>query len=97
VTTQKTDLWAGVDSRLRTVVDELATKIAAGDIATILHFLDHDEYGVAFEMLRDLLIENQTQVPAATFDTLVELARMMDLDAHDAELRRSFTARPARN
>jgi hypothetical protein len=92
---EHTEVWASLYGRLRSVVGDLGTNISPGDAAMIMRFADHDEFGIAFEMLRDLLIENQTPLSTATVQAVVELARMMDLDARDAELRRSF-ARVAR-
>ena len=90
-----TEVRAALDEGLRSVVRDLESKLGAGDAAMILRFVDHDELGVAFEMLRDLLIENQTAVPTATVETLVELARLMDLDSREAEFRRSFARAPS--
>jgi hypothetical protein len=89
---EHTEVSAALDAGLRSVVKDLGAKIGPGDAAMILQFADHGEFGIAFEMLRDLLIENQTPVATAIVETLMELARSMDLDARDAEFRRTLAA-----
>lgn len=89
----ETEVRTALDADFRDVIDGLAKKIGAGNAAMILQFVDHDELGVAFEMLRDLLIEEQTPIPPATRAALAELARSMDLDAREAELRPALVAR----
>jgi hypothetical protein len=78
-------VWAELDVRLRTVIGLLGTSF---DTAFALELVEHNEFGVAFEVLRDGLIETQTPVSNETVDALVAIARMMEIDAREAMLAR---------
>ena len=91
---QYDELWADLDRRLRSVVSDLGTSLSTQDAAAVEDFLDHNEFGVAFELLRDRLIETETPIPAPTVDALAEIARLMDLDSQESTLR-SFSAKPS--
>jgi hypothetical protein len=49
----------------------------------VLELVDQNEFGVAFELLRDVLIENGKPLPNTTVDALVELAELMQLDVFE--------------
>jgi hypothetical protein len=78
---------AELGRRLRDVVGELGTSLGSRDAAMVLDLADHDEFGVAFEALRDVLIENGTPLANTTVDALVELAELMQPDAFEDALR----------
>jgi hypothetical protein len=69
---QYDELWADLDNRLRIIVSSLGVALSSRDATLIVDLLDHNEFGVAFEMLRDQLIEYQRPIPEATVDALVK-------------------------
>lgn len=69
------------------MVRDLGSRLGARDAALVTDFIEHNEFGVAFEWLRDVLIENAIAVPSQIVDELAELARLMDLDAQEPALR----------
>jgi hypothetical protein len=69
---QYDELWADLDNRLRIIVSSLGVALSSRDATLIVDLLDHNEFGVAFEMLRDQLIEYQRPIPEPTVDALVK-------------------------
>ena len=72
--------WDELNGKLRGVVLELETLLLPSEVTDILDYIDHNEAGVAFELLCSQLYERDAGVSAQTVRQLAEIGSAMQLD-----------------
>jgi len=77
-------LWARVERELRATLELVGAGIGADYIDQIKEFLDHNELGLAFEVLVEGLLESEVAGPQAAYDRLARAKSEMQLADDDA-------------
>lgn len=77
-----------LNRRLRTVVLELEPHLQATEVEDILDYIDHNEPGVAFEMLCSQLYEHDAELNLRLAERIAELGSAMGLPARKWEILR---------
>jgi hypothetical protein len=73
------EMRARVQSLLETALTELDSAMSATDKKDIRDYIEHDEYGVAWELFWSIAKEDQLVVPPS----LAEAGRLMNFDTND--------------
>jgi hypothetical protein len=70
--------WAKLESVLRTLLQGLPS-LPARDRANIVDYIDHNELGLAFELLCWCLREGRLPISPAQYELIVSLQAMMKI------------------
>jgi hypothetical protein len=71
--------YESLEEKLRTVVSYFATKLNGEFVDQITEFIEHREYGEAYELLCHLVASVNQQIPPNIYEMIVELGRQMEL------------------
>ncbi|WP_350274872.1 MafI family immunity protein [Kribbella sp. HUAS MG21] len=80
--------WDELNGKLRRVVPELAPGLPVSEVQDICEYVDHDEPGLAFEMLCTQLYEHDAGIRSETVARLAELGVAMGLDPRQWQMLR---------
>ena len=72
--------WAVLETRLLGLLAGFAT-LPTSDTDNIRHYIDHNEFGLAFEMLVDAIVEHGLQPDNAQQVALISVANSMGIEA----------------
>jgi hypothetical protein len=61
-----------------TLRQALAREISSAQWSEVQHFLDHDEYGLALEVLVDVVVEDRVSIPESAIEMVAKLALAME-------------------
>jgi hypothetical protein len=70
--------WAKLESGLVTLLEGLPS-LPTEDRASVLHYIDHNEYGLAFEELCSCLKQERLHISSAQYEMIVNLQTMMKI------------------
>jgi hypothetical protein len=79
--------YAELERRLKTVISDLGPILPNAAKDASLEYTDHNEHGLALELVRDCIIANELPISAHVADELVQLAEMMELPTQKSALR----------
>ncbi len=73
-------IWKTIEKHLRILMTQVAPGLTDEDINNASCFIDHNEFGVAFEVICDQLGEYDYQISEESLDLIRHLAELMNLD-----------------
>jgi hypothetical protein len=71
--------YESLETKLREVLSYFATKLKGEFVAQIREFIEHREYGEAYELLCHLIASENQRIPPNIFKMIVELGQQMEL------------------
>jgi hypothetical protein len=71
--------WETLDGLLRQSLDDVRSLLPAQDARSVEEFIEHNEFGLAYEWLMDTLDECSISIDEATSSRLREAAQLMEL------------------
>jgi len=71
--------YKSLEEKLRTVVSYFADKLNGEAVEQIKEFIEHGEYGEAYELLCHVVASAKQQIPADVYEIIMELGRQMEL------------------
>jgi hypothetical protein len=71
--------YESLEKKLRVVLSYFATKLRSELVDEIREFIEHREYGVAYELLCHLITSENQRIPPNIFKMIVELGQQMEL------------------
>ena len=74
------EYYRKLDHALSALIEGLKSTYPNSDWSEVLEFIDHGEYGLAFESLCDEVRQRRAKLSSAEFTSLYELCSMMGLD-----------------
>jgi hypothetical protein len=77
---QRIELWRQIDQYLRAALDQTASDLVGAERRQIEEFLDHNELGLAWEVLIESLAAYDVDVQSAALSHLQHAADLMELD-----------------
>jgi hypothetical protein len=75
------DYYAILEARLKRLVQALEHSFTSEEIALLVELAEHNEPGVAVEMLGELLVERDVSVNRQQFDEFRSVAETMGLES----------------
>jgi hypothetical protein len=73
--------YADLESRVKGLVGSVESSLSPDQIAQLLQLAEHNEPGVAVEMLSEMLVERNAPVAQSLFDELRSLVTTMRLES----------------
>ena len=73
--------YAALESRVKRLVGSVEHSLPPDQIAQLLELAEHNEPGLAIEMLSEMLVDLDAPVPRPLFDELRSLAETMRLES----------------
>ncbi|MCW3111007.1 MAG: hypothetical protein JWQ09_5513 [Segetibacter sp.] len=70
-----------IENRLLDLLKETSTQLTSEDIMLISEFIEHNEWGLAYETLCTQLDEYNAQISSATYEKITDLAKVMNIDS----------------
>ncbi|MGK9231824.1 MafI family immunity protein [Inquilinus limosus] len=70
-------LWERLETLLKTALDQEQSRLPPGDVSNIRHFVDHREYGLAWDELATALSELNLAPNERTKKAMQEAASLM--------------------
>lgn len=77
--------YGRLEARLREILNADLPDVAASDRGDIQEYIDHGEYGLAFELLCAVLKDVQNPISLAVYEALVQAGVTMGLDSKQWE------------
>ena len=69
--------------RIRNLINLLIEKLKEEDSQEILEYLDHNEWGIAFENLVSIILSERIQINEHIFNELIDLGNDMEIELND--------------
>lgn len=81
------DYYDRLQTQLEGILVMLESVLSTEESNEVGHFIDVGEYGLALEILSDLLIEEQKKIPQGAYEAMMQAARQMGIEQEiDAKL-----------
>jgi len=71
--------FAVIEQRMRSLVASLKVILPEKGVNEVLHFIEHGEYGVALEELKDLYDENARSTSKGVLTEMLDIAKIMEM------------------
>lgn len=69
-----------IDEQIRNLLASTAYGLSDSDVKNASEFIEHNEFGVAFELICDQLYENESQISSELIGDISRIAKLMQLD-----------------
>ena len=64
---------------MKRVLNSVSTHFTSGEIEGVMHYLDHDELELGFELVCLFLLNHRLKLPSPVFNEILELGSIFDL------------------
>lgn len=72
--------------KMRSLLRLFDDKLTGQETTEILEYLDHNEWGIAFESLISIVIHERISIDLIIYNALEELKNAMEIEIRDGEL-----------
>ncbi|MBR9729644.1 MafI family immunity protein [Shewanella intestini] len=69
-----------IDEQIRNLLASATCGLSDFDVKNASEFIDHNEFGVAFELICDQLYENESQISSELIADISRIAKLMQLE-----------------
>lgn len=69
-----------IDEQIRNLLASATCGLSDSDVKNASEFIDHNEFGVAFELICDQLYENESQISSELIADISRIAKLMQLE-----------------
>ena len=64
---------------MKRILNSVRTQFTSGEIEGVMHYLDHDELELGFELVCVFLLNRRLKLPGPVFNEIMELGSIFDL------------------